>query len=92
VNTVKLLRYQDFLDRVEELGFMAFSGIVDGLPSLTGETPMNIWHTGDPESDPCGGRTGLPKKSALPSDVCSAGTRVHRAEAVPGFSGSLQTV
>jgi hypothetical protein len=49
---VKLLRYQDFLDRVEELGFMAFSGIVDGLPSLTGETPRNIWHTGDPETDP----------------------------------------
>ncbi len=47
-----LLRYKDFLDRVEELGFMAFSGIVDGLPSLAGETPAGIWHTGDAETDP----------------------------------------
>jgi hypothetical protein len=50
--SVKLLRYKDFLDRVEELGFMPFSGIVDGLPSLVGETPVQIWHTGDPETDP----------------------------------------
>ena len=49
---MKLLCYKDFLNRVEELGFMAFSGIVDGLPSLVGETPMEIWHTGDTETDP----------------------------------------
>ncbi len=49
---MKLLSYSDFIDRVEELGFMAFSNIVEGLPSLTGETPMEIWHTGDPETDP----------------------------------------
>lgn len=49
---MKLLSYQDFLNRVEELGFLTFSGIVDGLPSLIGETPKEIWHTGDPETDP----------------------------------------
>ncbi len=47
-----LLKYEDFVNRVEELGFMAFSGIVNGLPSLVGETPMDIWHTGDTETDP----------------------------------------
>lgn len=47
-----LLKYEDFLDRVEELGFMAFSDILEGLPSLTAETPGRIWHTGDSETDP----------------------------------------
>ena len=47
-----LCKYEDFLARVDELGFMAFSNILEGLPSLTGETPARIWHTGDPETDP----------------------------------------
>lgn len=37
---------------MDELGFMAFSDILDGLPSLVSETPGRIWHTGDPETDP----------------------------------------
>lgn len=49
---MQLLKYGDFLDRVEELGFMAFSDILDGLPSLASETPGRIWHTGDRETDP----------------------------------------
>ena len=49
---MQLLKYEDFLDRVDELGFMAFSDILDGLPSLTAETPGRIWHTGDRETDP----------------------------------------
>ncbi len=49
---MQLLKYEDFLNRVEELGFMAFSDILDGLPSLTAETPGRSWHTGDSESDP----------------------------------------
>lgn len=48
----ELLKYQDFLDRVNELGFMPMSNILEGLPSLTGETPKEIWHTGDMETDP----------------------------------------
>lgn len=47
-----LKRYEDFLNRVEELGFMAFSNILPGFPSLTEETPEGIWHTGDPGTDP----------------------------------------
>lgn len=49
---MQLFKYDDFLDRVEELGFMAFSDILDGLPSLVSETPGRNWHTGDPETDP----------------------------------------
>jgi hypothetical protein len=48
----KLTRYQDFLDRVDELGFMALSRILPGLPSLSEETPRSIWHTGDDDTDP----------------------------------------
>ncbi len=49
---MQLLKYYDFLERVEELGFMTFSNVLDGLPSLTAETPERIWHTGDDETDP----------------------------------------
>lgn len=48
----QLKKYEDFLNRVDELGFMAFSGILPGFPSLSEETPPHIWHTGDPETDP----------------------------------------
>lgn len=48
-----LLRtYDDFLKRVNTLGFFAFSPILPGLPSLAGETEERQWHTGDPETDP----------------------------------------
>lgn len=48
----KLTCYKEFIERVNELGFMAFSDILPGLPSLFGETPGENWHTGDPETDP----------------------------------------
>lgn len=48
----KLGRYEDFIDRVDELGFMAFSKMLSGFPSLSEETASNIWHTGDRETDP----------------------------------------
>lgn len=41
-----LMTYEDFLDRVETLGFMTLSPLLPGLPSLSGETPENLWHTG----------------------------------------------
>jgi hypothetical protein len=41
-----LMTYEDFLDRVETLGFLSLSPILPGLPSLGGETPENLWHTG----------------------------------------------
>jgi hypothetical protein len=44
--TNMLLTYEDFLGRVETLGFMALSPLLPGLPSLSGETPDNLWHTG----------------------------------------------
>lgn len=47
-----LKKYEDFISRVDELGFMAFSDILPGFPSLTEETPRENWHTGDPDTDP----------------------------------------
>ncbi|HSM23453.1 MAG TPA: hypothetical protein VK856_01155 [Anaerolineaceae bacterium] len=44
--TNMLMTYEDFLDRVETLGFMSLSPLLPGLPSLSGETPENLWHTG----------------------------------------------
>jgi hypothetical protein len=44
--------YADFLQRVDELGFMAISHSNIGLPSLGAETKPEQWHTGDPETDP----------------------------------------
>jgi hypothetical protein len=41
-----LMTYDDFLDRVETLGFLSLSPFLPGLPSLGGETPENLWHTG----------------------------------------------
>lgn len=41
-----LTTYEDFVARVEALGFLALSPILPGLPSLGGETPESAWHTG----------------------------------------------
>jgi hypothetical protein len=46
-----LTTYQDFISRVEQLGFMALSNILPGFPSLSAETPEELWHTGL-ETDP----------------------------------------
>jgi hypothetical protein len=47
-----LKRYGDFINRVDELGFMTLSNIIPSLPSLTEETPRENWHTSDAETDP----------------------------------------
>lgn len=47
-----LKKYEDFINRVNKLGFMAFSPILPGFPSLPEETEPGQWHTGDPETDP----------------------------------------
>ncbi len=49
--TKMLMTYNDFLDRVETLGFLSLSPLLPGFPSLGGETPENLWHTGL-ETDP----------------------------------------
>jgi hypothetical protein len=49
--TVMLTTYEDFVARVEALGFMALSPLLPGLPSLGGETSESLWHTGL-DSDP----------------------------------------
>ena len=49
--TAMLTNYEDFVTRVEALGFMALSNLLPGLPSLGDETPESLWHTGL-ESDP----------------------------------------
>ena len=41
-----LTTYEDFIARVELLGFMALSPLLPGFPSLGGETPESLWHTG----------------------------------------------
>lgn len=45
--------YEQFIERVDSLGFMAMSGgFLDGFPTLERETARDQWHTGDPETDP----------------------------------------
>jgi hypothetical protein len=44
--TAMLTTYENFVARVESLGFMALSHLLPGLPSLGGETPESLWHTG----------------------------------------------
>jgi hypothetical protein len=44
--TAMLTTYNDFIARVESLGFMALSHILPGLPSLGDETTESLWHTG----------------------------------------------
>ncbi len=41
-----LTTYEDFVARVESLGFMALSHLLPGLPSLGDETTESLWHTG----------------------------------------------
>ena len=47
-----LTSYSDFIERVNELGFMLLSDILPGFPSLGAETRAADWHTGDAETDP----------------------------------------
>ncbi|HEX3027952.1 MAG TPA: hypothetical protein VHT34_01285 [Clostridia bacterium] len=47
-----LKNYDDFLKRVNKLGYMFFSEVLPGLPCLTGETLPEQWHTGDMDTDP----------------------------------------
>jgi hypothetical protein len=47
-----LTSYHDFIDQVNELGFLPMSGLAPGLPSLGDLTPGGNWHTGDPDTDP----------------------------------------
>jgi hypothetical protein len=44
--TAMLTNYDDFVARVEALGFMALSRLLTGLPSLGDETTESLWHTG----------------------------------------------
>jgi len=44
--------YEEFVERVNHLGFMAFSSMLPGFPSLDRETRPEQWHTGDPQTDP----------------------------------------
>ncbi len=44
--TAMLSSYEDFVARVESLGFLALSHLLPGLPSLGNETPASLWHTG----------------------------------------------
>jgi hypothetical protein len=41
-----LTSFEDFLARVEALGFMTLSTLLPGLPSLGSETSAKLWHTG----------------------------------------------
>ncbi len=47
-----LENYQDFLQRVNKLGFLPLSRLAPGLPFLENETRRSAWHTGNPETDP----------------------------------------
>lgn len=47
-----LSTYEDFIERVNDCGFMTLSDVLPGLPSLAAETEESMWHTGDKETDP----------------------------------------
>lgn len=47
-----LRTYNDFIERVNELGFIGLSHGIPGLPSLSTEAEPGAWHTGDRETDP----------------------------------------
>lgn len=48
-----LKTYDEFILKVNELGFLPFSGrFPEGFPLLQSETTEEQWHTGDPETDP----------------------------------------
>lgn len=49
---ILLKSYEDFLNRVNELGFMSLSNVLPGFPSLSEETLEENWHTGDTDTDP----------------------------------------
>jgi hypothetical protein len=49
--TIMLTTYEDFVARVEFLGFMALSQLLPGVPSLGDETAESLWHSGL-DSDP----------------------------------------
>lgn len=44
--TILLTTYEEFIARVESLGFMALSNLLPGMPSLGDETAESLWHTG----------------------------------------------
>jgi hypothetical protein len=44
--------YNEFIERVNELGYMALSDILPGFPAVTAETRKEAWHTGDIDTDP----------------------------------------
>lgn len=44
--------YEDFIERVNDCGFMTLSNVLTGLPSVAEETEESMWHTGDQETDP----------------------------------------
>ena len=48
----QLKTYKDFLERVDELGYMPLSSHPAGLRSLAEETASESWHTDTPETDP----------------------------------------
>lgn len=52
VSMAILKNYNEFVERVNELGFMALSDILPGFPSVSAETLKEAWHTGDADTDP----------------------------------------
>ncbi len=48
----RLRTYDDFLARIDQLGFLFLSDILPGMPSVVGETADGQWHTGDTDTDP----------------------------------------
>jgi len=49
---IRISNYGDFVERLEELGFMSLFPAIPGLPSLQDETPPSIWFQDDETSDP----------------------------------------
>jgi hypothetical protein len=61
----RLKDYPEFLEKVEEIGIMPFSGLIDGWPSLHDYTIPENWFTGDPEIDPWLWKNRAPQEKKL---------------------------
>ena len=76
-----LENYESFINRVESLGFMAFSSILPGWTSLSDETMESQWHTGAIDTDPWKGKDRAAAEKKLAFGCIMNGHKVFVSQA-----------
>ncbi len=61
----RISSYEDFVARVEELGFMSLFPAIPGLPSVEDETPPGIWFQDDTTTDPWNWKSRVAEEKRL---------------------------